>query len=197
MEKEKKRMYSYRVPESLYDEIDRMVKMRINEYDRQLLVVGNVVKVDGKEAVIVSQIGTPQQFNAGDWEQFKKANWWESESVDVEKVLWERFQILQGNQKKSNPADSLVSRLVPIQDKINVLLSKGHNISLEKIEPQVVDNKIKYEILESFPFGIEKIEDYGKNKSLYFCEPDYFTRVVNEKAKHISYESAVNYLKSK
>lgn len=35
-------------------------------------------------------------------------------------------------EKKSNPADSLVSRLVPIR-------SKGHDISLEKIEPQVVE----------------------------------------------------------
>lgn len=37
MKKEGKRMYSYRVPESLYDEIDRMVKLRINEYERELL----------------------------------------------------------------------------------------------------------------------------------------------------------------
>ena len=25
------------------------------------------------------------------WEQYKKANWWESDSVDVEKVLMDRF----------------------------------------------------------------------------------------------------------
>jgi hypothetical protein len=25
------------------------------------------------------------------WEQYKKANWWESEAIDVEKVLMERF----------------------------------------------------------------------------------------------------------
>lgn len=25
------------------------------------------------------------------WEQFKKDNWWESESVDVEKVLMDKF----------------------------------------------------------------------------------------------------------
>ena len=25
------------------------------------------------------------------WEQFKKANWWESDAIDVEKVLIERF----------------------------------------------------------------------------------------------------------
>ena len=37
MKKEGKRMYSYRVPESLYDEIDRMVKLKINEYERELL----------------------------------------------------------------------------------------------------------------------------------------------------------------
>lgn len=174
-----------------------MVKLRINEYERELLTG---VKT---ESELFKPKKLAQQYNAKDydlsdaWEQYKKANWWESESVDVEKVLWERFQIIQGIGKKSNPADSLVSRLVPIQDKINLLLSKGHDVSLEKTEPQVVEHKIEYEILESFPFGIEKIEDYGKNKSLYFCEPDYYTRVVNEKAKHISYESAVNYLKSK
>ncbi len=26
------------------------------------------------------------------WEQYKKANWWESDAVDVEKVLIERFK---------------------------------------------------------------------------------------------------------
>ena len=25
------------------------------------------------------------------WEQYKKANWWDSEAVDVEKVLMDRF----------------------------------------------------------------------------------------------------------
>jgi hypothetical protein len=25
------------------------------------------------------------------WEQYKKANWWESESIDVEKVLMKQF----------------------------------------------------------------------------------------------------------
>lgn len=25
------------------------------------------------------------------WEQFKKTNWWESESIDVEKLLMDRF----------------------------------------------------------------------------------------------------------
>lgn len=25
------------------------------------------------------------------WEQFKKANWWESDAIDLEKVLMERF----------------------------------------------------------------------------------------------------------
>ena len=129
MKKEGKRMYSYRVPESLYDEIDRMVKLRINEYERELLT----------------------------------------------------------GEKKSNPADN------SLELGYFVKVSDGS----KKIEPQVVEHKIEYEILESFPFGIEKIEDYGKNRSLYFYEPDYYTRVFNEKAKHISYESAVNYLKSK
>jgi hypothetical protein len=30
------------------------------------------------------------------WEQFKKANWWESESVDVEKVLMDKFSAIYG-----------------------------------------------------------------------------------------------------
>ena len=30
------------------------------------------------------------------WEQFKKAEWWESEAVDVEKVLIDRFQAIYG-----------------------------------------------------------------------------------------------------
>jgi hypothetical protein len=34
-------------------------------------------------------------FNVSDlliaWEQYKKANWWESEAIDVEKYLMERF----------------------------------------------------------------------------------------------------------
>lgn len=149
MKKEGKRMYSYRVPESLYDEIDRMVKLRINEYERELLT----------------------------------------------------------GEKKSNPADDVYNGFptrigMTSQDESSVISTEQKNKLLEatvpkKIEPQVAEDKIEYDILESFPFGIEKIEDYGKNKSLYFCEPDYYTRVVNEKAKHISYESAVNYLKSK
>lgn len=28
------------------------------------------------------------------WEQYKKANWWESDAVDVEKVLIERFKAI-------------------------------------------------------------------------------------------------------
>ena len=30
------------------------------------------------------------------WEQFKKAEWWESEAIDVEKVLIDRFQAIYG-----------------------------------------------------------------------------------------------------
>lgn len=30
------------------------------------------------------------------WEQFKKANWWESEAVDVEKVLMDKFSAIYG-----------------------------------------------------------------------------------------------------
>ena len=76
-------------------------------------------------------------------------------------------------------------------------LDKWNSVVPKKIEPQVVDDKIEYEIIDSFPLGIEKFEDFGKNKAIYFYDPDYYTRVINEKAKHISYESADNYLKSK
>ena len=31
------------------------------------------------------------------WEQFKKANWWESDAVDVEKVLMDKFQAIYGH----------------------------------------------------------------------------------------------------
>ena len=203
MKKEGKRMYSYRVPERLYAEIDRMVKLRINEYERELLTG---VKT---ESELFKPKKLAQQYNAKDydlsdaWDQYKKANWYESESIDVEKVLWERFQIIQGNEKKSNPADDTLELVVNHKapewatKHKQVIKTETSKFEVKKIEPQVVEDKIEYEILESFPFGIEKIEDYGKNRSLYFCEPDYYTRVVNEKAKHISYESAVNYLKSK
>ena len=30
------------------------------------------------------------------WEQFKKANWYESESIDVEKMLIDKFQAIYG-----------------------------------------------------------------------------------------------------
>lgn len=30
------------------------------------------------------------------WEQFKKTNWWESDAVDVEKVLMDKFQVIYG-----------------------------------------------------------------------------------------------------
>ncbi len=30
------------------------------------------------------------------WEQFKKSNWWESEAVDVEKVLMDKFLAIYG-----------------------------------------------------------------------------------------------------
>lgn len=30
------------------------------------------------------------------WEQFKKANWYESEAVDVEKMLMDKFQAIYG-----------------------------------------------------------------------------------------------------
>ncbi|MDB9980595.1 hypothetical protein OAD61_00645 [bacterium] len=30
------------------------------------------------------------------WEQFKKANWYESESIDVEKMLMDKFQAIYG-----------------------------------------------------------------------------------------------------
>jgi len=44
-------------------------------------------------------IGTLSRFNNTKelliaWEQFKKANWWESEAVDVEKVLMDNFQVI-------------------------------------------------------------------------------------------------------
>lgn len=148
MKKEGKRMYSYRVPESLYEEIDRMVKLRINDYDRQLLVDG-------------------------------------CNDSNVE--------------KKSNPADDTSKELVSKIGEVNTFeyVKPILESDVLKDEQEIVDDKIEYEILESFPFGIEKFEDFGKNKAIYFYEPNYYTRVVNEKAKHISYDSAVNYLKSK
>jgi hypothetical protein len=30
------------------------------------------------------------------WEEFKKSNWWESDSIDVEKVLIDKFQSING-----------------------------------------------------------------------------------------------------
>lgn len=30
------------------------------------------------------------------WEQFKTANWWESDAVDVEKVLMDKFKAIYG-----------------------------------------------------------------------------------------------------
>lgn len=30
------------------------------------------------------------------WEQFKKANWYESEAIDVEKMLMDKFQAIYG-----------------------------------------------------------------------------------------------------
>jgi len=30
------------------------------------------------------------------WERFKKAEWWKSEAIDVEKVLIDRFQAIYG-----------------------------------------------------------------------------------------------------
>lgn len=33
------------------------------------------------------------------WEQFKKDNWWESDAVDVERVLIDKFQAIYGNNK--------------------------------------------------------------------------------------------------
>ena len=30
------------------------------------------------------------------WQQFKEANWWESDAVDVEKVLMDKFQAIYG-----------------------------------------------------------------------------------------------------
>ena len=30
------------------------------------------------------------------WEQFKKSNWYESESIDVEKMLMDKFQAIYG-----------------------------------------------------------------------------------------------------
>lgn len=43
MAKEQKKMYSYRVPESIFEDIDRMVKLKVNEYERGLLL-GSVVE---------------------------------------------------------------------------------------------------------------------------------------------------------
>ena len=130
-----------------------------------------------------------------------------SKEKEVEGLLSVIEEWKRNLEKKSNPADDVYNGFptrigMTSQDESSVISTEQKNKLLEstvpkKIEPQVAEDKIEYDILESFPFGIEKIEDYGKNKSLYFCEPDYYTRVVNEKAKHISYESAVNYLKSK
>lgn len=112
-------------------------------------------------------------------------------------------EVRENLEKKSNPANDTLELVVNHKTPEwstkhkQVIKTETSKFEVEKIEPQVFEDKIEYDLLESFPFGIEKIEDYGKNKSLYFCEPDYYTRVVNEKAKHISYESAVNYLKSK
>lgn len=98
-------------------------------------------------------------------------------------------------QSNQNSEQGLVSKI----KEVNTFEYKKPVLESDalKIEQEVVDDKIEYDILESFPFGIEKIEDYGKNKSLYFYDQNYYTRVINEKAKHISYESADNYLKSK
>ena len=102
-------------------------------------------------------------------------------------------------EKKSNPADNTTKGLVSKVSEVNTFeyVKPILESDVLKVEQEVVDDKIEYEILESFPFGIEKFEDFGKNKAIYFYDPNYYTRVVNEKAKHISYGSAVNYLKSK
>ena len=142
---EKTKMVNYRVPESKVTEINQIVKLKLNEYEKNALV-----------------------------------------SLEVQSS--EVSQKNQTVEKKSNPADSLVSKLIPMQDKANIILSNINDILPEKIE---------YEVMESFPLGIEKMEDFGKNKAIYFYDQDYYTRVVNEKAKHMSYEGAVNYLKSK
>lgn len=148
---EKTKMVNYRIPESKVPEINQIVKLKLNEYEKNALV--------GSE---VSQ----------------------------------KNQVLE---KKSNPADDTLKGLVSKTSEVNTFEYAKPILESDvlKAEQEIVDDKIEYEILESFPFGIEKFEDFGKNKAIYFYEPNYYTRVVNEKAKHISYDSAINYLKSK
>lgn len=70
MAKEKKIMFSYRVPESLHSEISKMVKLRINEYERDLLL-GPDAK---KEASVASS-------DAGEVQNWKKKLQEKEESV--------------------------------------------------------------------------------------------------------------------
>jgi len=165
---EKTVQVNYRIPESKKDEIDAKIKGVLKEYENL-----QRVKIDVRES---------------EQKVLKDLVFQKPVAID------EAFEKIE---KKSKPADSLVSKLIPMQDKANIILSNVNDMLPEKIDQEIVDDKIEYEILESFPFGIEKFEDFGKNKAIYFYEPDYYTRVVNEKAKHISYGSAVNYLKSK
>jgi len=86
MKKEGKRMYSYRVPESLYDEIDRMVKLRINDYERQLLVDGNAEKKSNPADILIKS-----EAQQSEYDNLKTAKEISSrinvvESYDAEKV---------------------------------------------------------------------------------------------------------------
>jgi len=153
---EKTKMVNYRVPESKVSEINQIVKLKLNEYEKNAL-------------------------------------------VGLEVQSSEICQTNETVEKKSNPADDTSKGLVSKTIEVNAFEYAKPILESDvlKDEQEIVDDKIEYEILESFPFGIEKFEDFGKNKAIYFYDPNYYTRVVNEKAKHISYDSAVNYLKSK
>jgi len=122
-----------------------------------------------------------------------------SKEKEVEGLLSVIEEWKRNLEKKSNPADDTSKGLVSKTSEVNAFEYAKPILESDvlKDEQEIVDDKIEYEILESFPFGIEKFEDFGKNKAIYFYDQDYYTRVVNEKAKHISYGSAVNYLKSK
>jgi hypothetical protein len=135
---EKTKMVNYRIPESKILEINQVVKLKLNEYEKNAL------------------IGSGKKMNPAD-------------------IVFKNASILEIESFSDNPTD----------------------YQLKKIEPQVDEYIIEYELLDSFPLGIEKIDDFGKNKILYCYGLDYYTRLLNEKAKHVSYESAVNYLKSK
>lgn len=169
MKKEGKRMYSYRVPESLYEEIDRMVKLRINDYERRLLVEGNVEKkLNPADVVIEAQA---QQF---DYDNLKTAKEISSRITVVESYDAKKIQTNTDEPTQYvKPTDVKKDKVKALQEMADLIKNGGGGKSMSfTTVKKPIDEIYDCIIVEKgIPVESDRIY-YGTNNRIAFWDRD-------------------------